>query len=148
MAASMSKFSSRIATVRSHGGSTGVKREASDSTSKKSTEPSPGSGASEILSPRPRRSTKRGKIAAKRNLVLVRWGDAWVHGAWDDESNSAGKATPVIVHTVGWVISDTPDGILVAAQIAGIDQLANQSFIPRGMIHDVTTIKRGELTSE
>lgn len=71
-----------------------------------------------------------------------------MHGAWDDESNSAGKATPVIVHTVGWVISDTPDGILVAAQIAGLDQLANQSFIPRGMIVDITTLKRGELTSE
>lgn len=83
-----------------------------------------------------------------RKLVLIRWNDAWVHGAWDDESESTKRAQPIIVHTVGWVISDAPDGLLVAAQIAGIDQLANQSFIPRGMIRDVTTLKRGELTSE
>lgn len=71
-----------------------------------------------------------------------------MHGAWDDESLSAPRAKAIIVHTVGWLIADTPDGLLVAAQIAGLDQLANQSFIPRGMIRDVTTLKRGELTSE
>lgn len=71
-----------------------------------------------------------------------------MHGAWDDEGQSAKRAEAIIVHTVGWVIKDSEEGLLVAAQIAGADQLANQSFIPRGMIRDVTTLKRGELTSE
>lgn len=84
----------------------------------------------------------------KRQLVVIEWGDAWVHGPWDDKASADAKARPVIVYTVGWMMKKDRTGVLVAAQIAGSDQFANQSFIPRGMIRSVTVIKRGELEHE
>jgi hypothetical protein len=96
-------------------------------------------------------AAKRSRKAVRkhvRKLILVRWGDAWVHGAWDDETPSTKKAKPVIVHTVGWLIKQDKTGVLVAAQIADGAQLANQSFIPKGMIKDITVLSRGNLVRE
>lgn len=92
--------------------------------------------------------TKKKPRKRTRQLVVIEWGDAWVHGPWDDKDSSAAKARPVVVYTVGWMMKKDKTGVLVAAQIAGDNQFANQSFIPRGMIRSVTVIKRGELEHE
>lgn len=80
-----------------------------------------------------------------RQLVLVEWGDAWVHSVWDDETSSKTKARPVSVFTVGWLLKKDRRGVLVAAQIADGSQIANQSFIPRGMIKSMRVLKQGTL---
>lgn len=80
-----------------------------------------------------------------RQLVMVEWGDAWVHGAWDDEASSKSKAKPVTVFTVGWLLRKDSKGVLVAAQIADGTQLANQSFIPKGMIRSIRVLRQGTL---
>lgn len=92
--------------------------------------------------------TKKKRRVRTRQLVVIEWGDAWVHGPWDDHESSKAKAKPVIVYTVGWMIKKDAKGVLVAAQIAGDTQFANQSFIPRGMIRSVTVLKRGALEHE
>ena len=76
---------------------------------------------------------------------MIEWGDAWVHSHWDDEDASKNKARPVSVFTVGWLLKKDSKGVLVAAQIADGSQIANQSFIPRGMIRSIKVLKQGEL---
>ena len=71
------------------------------------------------------------------NLVIVRWIDIASHdGAWMDYSDAV-TMKPIQVETVGWVIKENPEYIVVAASISPDKEesvTGSINAIPRGCI--------------
>ena len=72
-------------------------------------------------------------------LVLVEWDDAWSDNGWASEIDP----TACPVSTVGWVVIETEEGILLA-QTLSKDNVGSMWFIPNGMINSVTYLKEGD----
>ncbi len=82
-------------------------------------------------------------------LVMVRWGDAWSLGSWQDISYPKDTTKPALIHSVGWLVNENKEGVFLSARIdADNDNIGNCSFIPRGMIKDVTQLRQGRLVKK
>lgn len=82
-------------------------------------------------------------IPHEDRLVCVEWEDAWTQDGWHftAEGHAATKHE-VIVYSVGYVVQETPDGIMLSSAVN------NEGFgslwkIPNGMIRSVRRLKDG-----
>lgn len=82
----------------------------------------------------------------KYKQVSVKWLDAWSEDDWLDVEDLKNKSTEnYIVHTLGYLIHETKECIVVSQQIEEIGSMASMTmFIPRGMILEIRTIKGPE----
>lgn len=76
----------------------------------------------------------------KPPLVLVTWEDAKVldDSAWAENTNHDYK--PMIFESVGFLLSDTPQGVILTSAWSD-DMVAARDQIPRGMILKVKKLK-------
>ncbi len=80
-------------------------------------------------------------------IVAVVWEDAQVmdDGAWVENANHDYK--PYLVYQVGFLLSDTPEG-LILSQAWNPKMVGARDQIPRGMVRSVTPLvakrKRGK----
>jgi hypothetical protein len=85
-------------------------------------------------------------VICQRALVLVRWEDA--------DSSSTRVLTeagdeyhkPVIMETVGWLLKNDPRGVSVVCEAfldEGVRSYRGHTFIPRGMVLAVRTLRKG-----
>lgn len=83
-----------------------------------------------------------------RKLVVVTWGDAWSTSGWQDSSYARERCKSETIYSVGWLCSQNKEGIFLSARIdPEFDNIGNNCFIPRGMIHKIETIKGHQLVS-
>ena len=83
------------------------------------------------------------KVRAKYfPLVIVTWVDAATDNGWTD-TDEAHDFTPPECMTVGYLLADKPDHV-VLAQSHGGDEMGNRWTIPRGMISLIRTLGAGE----
>lgn len=79
-------------------------------------------------------------------FVIVKWLDAQTDLGWKDPDE--GKTPNPMVFSVGWMIEETKDAIVLAADI-GPDMSTNRRLeIPRGMLRgmdDLTTKRRASV---
>ena len=73
-------------------------------------------------------------------MVWVKWEDACVkdEGTW--ASNEEHKYEPQMMHTVGFLLSDTEEGVIITGTWSD-DTLAPRDQIPRGMIREIGPLK-------
>lgn len=66
--------------------------------------------------------------------VIVHWNDAWAsHDGFTKEA--ADDFKPVLMEEIGFLISDTVDGVTTCVSLMTCDgSLRHPNFIPRGMI--------------
>lgn len=75
-------------------------------------------------------------------LVIVNWIDAATDNGWTD-TDEAHDFTPPACVTVGFLVADKPDHI-VLAQSHGGDEMGNRWTIPRGMVTAMRVLDVGE----
>ena len=73
-------------------------------------------------------------------LVLVEWEDATQLDAGPWASNEPVDYKPKVFQQVGFLISDTPDGVILTHAWSD-DLVAARDQIPRGMIRSIQTIR-------
>jgi hypothetical protein len=73
-------------------------------------------------------------------IVAVTWEDATLldSGTWAEKPETH-EYKPVIFRQVGFLLSDTPSGIILTCTM-GDDQMAPRTQIPRGMVRAVTVL--------
>lgn len=75
------------------------------------------------------------------NPVLIRWRDACAKGGWTSRSDCEYTDDDVMVSTVGWLVVDKSDGIVVVQSCGNEshdeDAFINSQYIPRGMIESI-----------
>ena len=76
-------------------------------------------------------------------LVLVRWADIQSHdGAWVDMEEIP-EYTPVVVETVGWIITNAPDYITLVSSLSDDKTFTGSvCLIPRGCIEATIELHR------
>lgn len=75
-------------------------------------------------------------------LVIVTWVDAATDSGWTD-TDEAHDFTPPECMTVGYLVSDKPDH-LVLAQTHGGNEMGNRWVIPRGMVSKIRQMGVGD----
>jgi len=78
------------------------------------------------------------------DIVLVIWGDA--HAEIEDHSHSTlATYDSLITHTVGFLVSESTEGVMLTTTEYQDEELADQAgdyhYIPRGMIIDLRVLK-------
>jgi len=77
-------------------------------------------------------------------LILVKWVDCVTKPSWAlTEDVSEGLTEGADCETVGWLVSETEDAIIVAASRNSDGGWADRSRIPRGMITSLSSIHDG-----
>lgn len=72
--------------------------------------------------------------APTQKLELVRWADAFGSGEWTDVDEAIEDHGRWVCHSVGFVIAEDDNGIVLAATLSAEDRACNWLRIPRGMI--------------
>lgn len=86
---------------------------------------------------------KAPSLKFRYDLVAVVWEDAHSSAAWMEASEV--KLEPCIATTVGFLIMEDDDRILVADSLVDMEQMhtiSGVTTIPRGMVRSITTIKK------
>ena len=78
----------------------------------------------------------------KSDLVLVTWYDAHSETGWFEPQEALDKHNPMTCWNVGWVVKKDKDGITLSPSVASDGGLGDVMFIPRGMIRQVTVIRK------
>ena len=74
-------------------------------------------------------------MASPLPFVMVSWNDAWKDSTTDSTFEDADEASePVQCQTVGWLLRDTPKGVLIANEYSPDGTYRGRTFIPRGML--------------
>ena len=84
----------------------------------------------------------------KPNLVVVKWGDAWVKAGAHKVKRL--KVAPYTTYTVGFLVKEGEEGVWLSAEYWP-DEPGNASyptFIPRGMIYSIRSIRASFLDDE
>lgn len=77
--------------------------------------------------------------------VTVEWEDAASEDKWQEMSEAiAGLARPWIVNTVGYLIHDTDEGVILAGSIDPEGSVCMTLKIPRGMIRKIEQMEPPE----
>lgn len=78
---------------------------------------------------------------AKRKIVIVTWGDAFIDTD-DFDPKDAHKTQPVYRSTVGFLIAKNQHGYVLSTDVykKKEDGVAAKMFIPHGMVVDVTEL--------
>ena len=80
------------------------------------------------------------KPQAKYDMVEVIWDDAaGLRHGWED---TVEKLEPQIVLSVGFLIRETPDHIIIAQDTDSDGQHNGRSQIPRGMIKSIKVLRK------
>jgi hypothetical protein len=75
-----------------------------------------------------------------KKIVRVLWTDSQGHGGWMDVSE-AKKDLPLVVESVGYLITDTDDHVTIVQSITDEeDRVADSITIPRICIHSVDVL--------
>ena len=77
-----------------------------------------------------------------RPLVMIDWEDAKLidsEATWVD-ADAETKYEALVVRTVGFVLSDTPEGVILTHSLSPV-VMAPRDQIPRGMIRKITPLK-------
>ena len=91
--------------------------------------------------------TKRFKfIKTKYPLVMVQWDDA--AGLRDGWKSTHEKPSPYIALSVGWLIYDGPDHILIAQDTDEEGSHNGRTQIPRGMVKNIKILRKAEKKEE
>lgn len=85
--------------------------------------------------------TRLHEVAKYFHLVIVTWVDAATDNGWTD-TDEAHDFTPPECMTVGYLVADKPDH-LVLAQTHGGNEMGNRWTIPRGMVKAVRVLQVG-----
>lgn len=72
----------------------------------------------------------------RRALVVVTWDDAWHVVDYEPGPDDRRYA----VRTVGWIVSDTPAAIIVAAELLPDGRARGVTRIPRACVVSVRTL--------
>jgi hypothetical protein len=76
-------------------------------------------------------------VKVKNKVVEVRWGDAWVDTA-DILLADAKKLKPIMRSTVGWLVADNENGLILSTDIFHSEEDSKYvntiMVIPKGMI--------------
>lgn len=79
-------------------------------------------------------------------MVEVVWDDATeLKPGWDDELE---EITPALALSVGFLISDTKDHIVIAQDIDEQGHHNGRSQIPRGMVKTIKVLRKADATSK
>jgi hypothetical protein len=74
-------------------------------------------------------------------VVLVEWLDAFTGDAGWKHLKKLRKQAPVLVRSVGYVVTDDPDYVTIAAShVPSDDDCDGDVTIPRGMIKSITDL--------
>lgn len=69
-------------------------------------------------------------------LVFVQWYDAETHLGWEQNSDLVAKAP--LIYTIGFLVAESDDSIIIASTVGQAGQDSNaRILIPLGMIVDV-----------
>jgi hypothetical protein len=80
-------------------------------------------------------------------LVLVKWVDAAADdGGW--VPNAEAELAPVATWTVGWVVREDDEHIVVCNTINGLDHVSGRIVIPTHMVKDIKVIGHGSVEIE
>ena len=92
----------------------------------------------------PLRASPRSDPVSSYPLVLVKWVDIQSHdGPWVD-MEEASEYAPVVVETVGWIITDAEDYITLVSTLSDDNTFTGSvCSIPKGCIKSTTPL-RGE----
>jgi len=75
------------------------------------------------------------------NLVLIEWKDICdPHAGWKSLEESA-EFNPMPCKSVGWLIFENPEKVIIAQDISGDEETNGLSVFPRGCIKDIKRIK-------
>lgn len=72
-------------------------------------------------------------------IAEVVWEDAFapdVHSTWVDRQTGKYVWKPWLARTVGFVLYDGPEGVVLTDSLGGDDQTGQRQQIPRGMIRE------------
>lgn len=81
---------------------------------------------------------------ARPPLILVIWEDATELDAtaWVHETAHAYKPNEAIIHSIGFLLSESPHGVVISSAWSEDGQMvARREQIPRGMIRKITRLK-------
>ena len=85
--------------------------------------------------------SKKAKPVEHMQMVLVDWLDAYTQDSGWKPLKKLRKQEPVLVRTLGWLVKDTPEFIIVAAShVPADDDCDGDCTIPRGMIRSIETL--------
>lgn len=81
-------------------------------------------------------------MSIKYRSVYVKWMDAWGDDDWLDVEDLKKKSVDhYIVHTVGYLIHESPECYIISQNIEEVGDMASMTmFIPREMVLSITDI--------
>ena len=83
-------------------------------------------------------------MSQSNKMVLVSWVDAARYEGWfSDEETS--KMEPKAIHSVGFLIRETPEYVALAASSTEDDHVGDVLTIPRGLISAIVHLRRGKV---
>jgi hypothetical protein len=88
---------------------------------------------------------KKEKVRQPYKCVVIRWVDInSFDGAWLDVKESK-KLEPVNMETIGWIIHETKDYVVVVSTLDSSGDLAGSTnAIPKGIITKIIPLKYGK----
>ena len=76
--------------------------------------------------------------------VEVEWEDAASEDRWQEMDEAVvGLSRPWLVRSIGYLIHDTEDGVILAGSVDPEDSVCMTLKIPRGMIKEITPLTGG-----
>jgi hypothetical protein len=79
-------------------------------------------------------------LKSKFPLVLIEWSDSYGYGGeW--QAIKRAKVDRASIHSVGWVLDDTDEGILLVQSVDEEGAYLNSLVIPRGTITRRTELR-------
>jgi hypothetical protein len=72
-------------------------------------------------------------------LIEVEWLDTFTSGGWKHPEQIRSDTMPLI-HSVGYLIQDTEERLVLVQQVSDAGYVAEAVFIPKGMVKRVNAI--------
>lgn len=77
----------------------------------------------------------------KKPLVIVEWGDAHAGSTWTRADRMQELASPLKVTWIGYLVSNTEEGIHLSFGFDENGNWAGNMFVPRGMIRKIRKVR-------